>query len=62
MRDINHEWKEAVQQLFESNGWPWNAEVTNMCETESTALSTTLDKPRSFVLKLSSLQSFRVLK
>ena len=54
----NHEQKDAVQQLFKSNSWPWNVEVTDVCETESTALSTSLDKPHPFVFKLSSLQSF----
>ena len=39
MRGINHKQKDAVQQLFESSGWPWNVEVTNVCETESTVLS-----------------------
>ena len=38
MRGINREQKDPVQQLFESDGWPWNVEVTNVCETESTAL------------------------
>ena len=28
---INGEQKDAVQQLFESNGWPWNVEVTDVC-------------------------------
>ena len=44
---------------FESNGWFSNVEVTDVGETESTALSTSLDKaPRPFVFKLFSLQSF----
>ena len=46
------------QQLFESNGWSLNVEVTDVCETQRTALSTSLDKLRPFVFKLSSLQSF----
>ena len=58
LRGINCEWRDEVQQLFESNGWPWNVEVTDVCETESTALSTSLDKPRPYVFKLSSFQSF----
>ena len=46
LRGINREQKDAVQQLFESNGWPWNFEVTDIeCETESTALSMSLAKP-----------------
>ena len=49
---------DAVQQLFESNGWPWNAEITDVCETESTVLSTSLDKPCPFAFRLSLLQSF----
>ena len=61
-RGINREQKDAVQQFFKSNGWPWNGEVTDVCETESTALSTSLDKPRPFVFKLSSLDCFLVLK
>ena len=44
---INHEQMDAVQQVFESNSWPRNVEVTDVCETESTALSTSLDKPWS---------------
>ena len=48
--------------MFESSGWPWNVEVTKMCETESTALSMSPDKPRPFVFKLSLLQSFWALK
>ena len=48
LRDINCEQKDAVQQLFENNGWPWNVEVTDVCETESTALSMSLAKPRPF--------------
>ena len=36
--------EQEVQQLFESNGWPWNVEVTDVCEIESAALSTSLDK------------------
>ena len=40
LRGINREQKDTVWQLFERNGWPWNVEVTDMCETESTALST----------------------
>ena len=48
LRGINHEQKDAVQQLFESNGWPWNVEVTDVCKTESTAHSSRLDDiPRS---------------
>ena len=61
-RGINLEQKDAVQQLFESNGWPWNVEVTDVCEIESTALSMSLDKPRPFASKLSSFQSFCILK
>ena len=57
-RDKNREQKDAVQQLFESNGWPWNFEVSDVCETENTALPTSLNKPRPFVFRLSSLQSF----
>ena len=30
-RGIHREQKDAVQQLFESNGWPWNVEVTDVC-------------------------------
>ena len=53
LRGINHEQKDAVQQLFESNGWPWNVEVTDVCETESTAHSSRLDDiPRSQPLAL----------
>ena len=55
----NFEQEDAVLQLFESNSWPWNVEVTNVCETESTALSTSLDKPCPFVFKLSSLESLK---
>ena len=55
---INREQKDAVQQLFENNGWPWNVEVTDVRETESTALSTPLDKTRPFVFKMPSVQSF----
>ena len=48
LRGINHEQKDAVQQLFESNGWPWNVEMTYVCKTESTAQSSRLDDiPRS---------------
>ena len=48
LRGINHEQKDAGQQLFESNGWPWTGEVTDVCETESTAHSSRLDDvPRS---------------
>ena len=47
LRGIIREQKDAVQQLFESNGWPWNAEVTDVCEAESTALCTSLDNPHS---------------
>ena len=54
-RGINLEQKDAVQQLFESNSWPWNAEVTDVCETEGTGLSTSLDKFPPFVFKSSSL-------
>ena len=46
LRGINHEQKDAVQQLFESNGWPWNVEMTDVCETESTAHSSRLDDIR----------------
>ena len=45
LRGQNQEEKDAVLQLFESNGWPWNVEVTDVCETESTALAMLLDKP-----------------
>ena len=62
LRGINHEQKDVVLQLFESNGWPWNVELTDVCETESIALSMSLDKPSPFAFKLSSLQSFCVLK
>ena len=55
LRDINSEQKDTVQQLFESNSWPWNVELTNAHETESTALSASLEKPRPFVFKLTSL-------
>ena len=58
LRGISCEQKDAVQQLFESNRWPWNVEVTDVCETESTALPTSRDKPRPFVFKSSWLQSF----
>ena len=44
LRGINHEQKDTVQLLFESNGWTWNAEVTSVCETESTALTMSVDK------------------
>ena len=48
LRGINHEQKDAVKQPFESNGWPWNVEVTDVCKTESTAHSSRLDDiPRS---------------
>ena len=43
---------------FESNGWFSNVEVTDVGETESTTLSTSLDKPHQFAFKLFSLQSF----
>ena len=45
LRGINREQKDTVtvQQLFESNGWPLNVEVTDVCETENTVLSTSLD-------------------
>ena len=56
------EQKDTARQLFESNGWLWNGEATDVCKTESTTLSTSLDKPRPFVFRLSLLQSFRVLK
>ena len=32
LRGINHEQKGAVQHLFESNSWPWNVEVTDVCK------------------------------
>ena len=33
---------------FKSNGWPWNVEMTDVCEAESTAHSSRLDNiPRS---------------
>ena len=43
LRGINREQKDTVQQLFESNGWPLNVEVTDVSETENTVLSTSLD-------------------
>ena len=58
LRGINCEQRVSVPQLFESNGWPRNVEVTDMCDTESAALSVSLDKPCPFVIKLSLLQSF----
>ena len=42
LRGINREQTDAVQQLFESNSWPWNLEAADVCETESTALPTSL--------------------
>ena len=51
-RGINHEQKDAVQQLFESNSWPWNVEVTDVCDTESTTLSASLDKPHPFCIQI----------
>ena len=50
--------KNTVQQLFESNRWPWNVKVTDVCKTESTTLSTSPDKFHPFVFSLSLLQSF----
>ena len=41
----NREQEDAARQLFESNGWPWDVEVTYVCETESTALSVTRQAP-----------------
>ena len=38
LRGISRKQKDTIQQLFESNGWPWNVEVTDVCETESIAL------------------------
>ena len=32
LRGINREQKDTVQQLFESNGWPWTVEVTDVCK------------------------------
>ena len=55
---INRQQKDAVQQLFESNGWPWNVEVTSVCETESTALTMSVDKPRPFVVKFPRFKAF----
>ena len=53
LRGINREQKDAVQQLFESNGWPWTVEVTDVCKTDSTAHSSRLDDiPRSQPLAL----------
>ena len=49
LKGINHEQKDAVQQLFES----MNVEVTDVCKTESTAHSSQLDDiPRSQPLAL----------
>ena len=45
MRGIKHEQKDVVQQLFEKNGWPWNVELTDVCETEGTGLSISIDRP-----------------
>lgn len=53
LKGINHEQKDAVQQLFERNGWPWNVEVTDVCGTESSASSKLDDVPRSPPLALS---------
>ena len=50
------------KQLSESNSRPWNIEVTDVYDTESPALSASLDKPHPFVFKLFSLQSCYVLK
>ena len=38
LRGISRKQKDTIQQLFESNGWPWNVEVTDVCETEGIAL------------------------
>ena len=53
LRGINREQKDAVQRQFESNGWPWNAEVTDVCVKLKTqrCISTSLDKPRPFLFK-----------
>ena len=59
---INLEDKDAIRQLFESNGWPGNVQATDVCGTESTALSTSLDKPCPFVLKLSLLQLIKAFE
>ena len=59
LRGINDEQKDAVQQLFESNGWPWNVEVTDVCKTESTAHSSRLDNiPRSPLATASELATY----
>ena len=62
LRGVSCEQKHSVPQPFESIGWPRNVEVTDVCDTESTVLSVSLDKPCPFVIKLSLLQSFWVLK
>ena len=35
LRGVNCEQRDSVPQLFESNGWPGNVEVTDTCDTES---------------------------
>ena len=59
---IHREQKDAVQQLFDSKAVPWNGEGTDVCGTKSIALYTSLDKPRPFVFKLFSRQSFLILE
>ena len=55
LRGIKHEQKDAVQQLSECNGWLWNVEVTDVCETKGTALS--MSTPQALTkLKLLSLE------
>ena len=46
LRGIHREQKDAVQQLFESNGWLGMLKWPMWCETESTALSTSLEEER----------------
>ena len=43
LKGINREQKDAIQQLFQSNGWPWTVEMTDVCETDSTAHSSRID-------------------
>ena len=44
LRGIHREQKDAVQQMFESNGWRGMLKWAMWCETESTALSTSLEE------------------
>ena len=41
LRSINREKKDTVQLLLESNGWPWNVEETDVCETEHSTVHVT---------------------